>query len=372
MTILTLSNPVIEVGGSVGMHCGFTEVPVNAITMQVQLAIRPDFQFCVAPIFEILNSSTVYGLNQAARYYGRARARLPEGAHEAWSPLAGMRTPPGTPRNTAPAAVMIDRARIVVPETIVSLISDQETVGFAPKNMLRDSPAPHRQPGLDVGAAFPRWGFDFETAGGPTDTIALLQTNMAEVATATLYAGDTFAEARTNEAEVWTGPFRASQNLPGRPGYHMLACLDVPLSKKFWRLVIFGDAPGDPAPVGEFGHLICGLSRRSKNHAIEKKETVVDLGSLERQRSGVVDRLAGFRMRRVDFDLAMLSESEYETLYADLYWRVGTTDPVLVVPNAKVGDMLHDRILYGPIVGGSITNPTTPRYNRGFSIDSII
>src|SRR3546814_14079108 len=94
--------------------------------------------------------------------------------------------------------------------------------------------------------------------------------------------------------------------------------------------------------------------------AADKNEVGVDLGSLERLRSGNPNRIRGYRMRRVDFDLAALTEAQYETQYGDLHWRVGGTDPVLIVPNSKSGAFLQDRILYGAITAGRPVNSYSP------------
>src|SRR3546814_7011854 len=53
----------------------------------------------------------------------------------------------------------------------------------------------------------------------PIDTIALLQSNIPEDATVLIRVGTTSATADANYGPY---PFRASANVPGRPGYHGL------------------------------------------------------------------------------------------------------------------------------------------------------
>src|SRR3546814_10777790 len=126
----------------------------------------------------------------------------------------------------------------------------------------------------------------------------------------------------------------ASANVPGRPGYHGLFRLPAAVSKEYWRVDITATLPGN---LLHLEHAVFGKNRVTKNMAADKNEVGVDLGSLERLRSGNPNRIRGYRMRRVDFDLAALTEAQYETQYGDLHWRVGGTDPVLLVPNSKSG-----------------------------------
>ena len=135
-------------------------------------------------------------------------------------------------------------------------------------------------------------------------------------------------------------------------------------------MVIIQNAYQVPGGVLSVDHLIMGQNRVSKNHALEKIETPAPFTSSERKRSGIVDRVRGMPMRKVDFELQMLTEAQYETIYGDL-WRL-ENEPVLVVPNSKSGAFLHDRILFGDLTGGRTVNPSSPRYNRQFTINSII
>ena len=75
-------------------------------------------------------------------------------------------------------------------------------------------------------------------------------------------------------------------------------------------------------------------------------------------------------MRRVEFDISMMTEAQYELAYGDLHRF--ENEAVLVVPNSKTGAFLHDRILFGDLRGSRTVNPFTPRYTRSFTIESLI
>src|SRR3546814_6682697 len=64
----------------------------------------------------------------------------------------------------------------------------------------------------------------------PIDTIALLQSNIPEDATVLIRVGTTSATADANYGPY---PFRASANVPGRPGYHGLFRLPAAVSKEY-------------------------------------------------------------------------------------------------------------------------------------------
>jgi hypothetical protein len=57
----------------------------------------------------------------------------------------------------------------------------------------------------------------------------------------------------------------------------------------------------------------------------------------------------GWRGRKVEFPLSWISEAEYEAKWRDLDQLVGTTDPVLALPNPKASRYLNDRIAFGEI-----------------------
>ena len=207
-------------------------------------------------------------------------------------------------------------------------------------------------------------------APDPVDTIALLMSNLPENATVNIKAGATQANVRSGSPAFTTGPlsFRASANLPGRPGYHGLfrfAQQRLP----YWRIEITAaDLTGG---ILHLEHALFGWNRSTKNHSVSRSEAGTDGGKLERLRSGVPDRVRGYRGRSASFDIAMLTEAQDWTNYQDLSYRVGSTDPVFVVPNTRPGAFFHDGFLYGSLTMKN-ARPSSLRTTRTFSIESIL
>jgi hypothetical protein len=340
-------------------------------TIDVQLSTRADFSWCVCPIYSFPLGSTVTleQINQATSYYARARTRPSVGDEEAWSNIAGFRTPLVADRATAPQAIMIDPVMLVVPEPILSWLPDRENAGYPARNLARDAPAAWECVMYEVTPGNFAVGLEFSTAGAPVDTLALLNTNLPEGAGIDVRAGADQDNVRSGSPTFVYGlvSFRASANLPGRNGYHGLIRFPGPVAQPYWRIGIYGITPSHLLHVE---HLVIGLNRKSRNHALDKRESGSNLGSLERTRSGNPDRQDGARMREVEFDIAFMTEAQYETVYADLIYR--QNEPVLVVPNTRQGGFLHDRILYGDLTGGQTSQPTSPHYTRGFKINSLI
>lgn len=335
--------------------------------IQIQYATRPDFKLCVAPIISLGSSPASVshsGFNQATTYYARAReVVIATGVEEAWTPVQAFRTSLSSAQSTTPAAVMIEPAMLVTPEPVLEWVGDNEQAGFPAENLGYDAPVAWRSQHASTHA------FNLRIGGAAIDTVALLMSNAPEAATCNVIGATSQANLTASPSFSNAGSFRASANLPGRPGYHALIRLPSLQSYPWWRVVISAAPPGG---LFHLEHAVIGRNRTTKNHSVDKSEAGMDLGTLERSRSGMPLRSLGHRMRRVDFDLSMLTEAEYETNYADLDWRVGATEPVLCVPNTKANAFLHDRILYGAIRGGKVVNPASPRYTRGFSIESLV
>lgn len=335
-------------------------------TLDVQYAIRPDFQLCVAPLVRGVARANfqLRGLNPGTNYYVRSRSVRASGAVEDWSDVVSNRTVAGPARNTSPDAVMIEPAILVVPAPVLSWqqISGNFVEGYPVDNLGYDGPVAWVSKSSGINHIFAA-----EVGNEPVDTIALLASNAPTNATVTLNAGPDVTGAAFTHGPV---PFRASENLPGRPGYHALIRLPSVQQHRFWRVEITAADVYERQLQVE--HAVFGQNRSTKNHSIDKSETLVDLGTFDRTRGGNPIRNLGARLRRVDFDISMLTEEQFELNYADIDWRVGSSEPVLCVPNSKDNAFLHDRILYGPIRGGKNVNPASPRYTRGFSIESVI
>jgi hypothetical protein len=334
-------------------------------TLDVQYSLRPDFRLGVSPlVLGVARADfTLTGLNRGTTHYVRARSRRASGAIEDWSNVLGVRTAAGAARVTAPAAVMISPAIIVVPAPILNFQNVSTTVaGYPVENLAYDGPVAW----VSKPAASDLHAFTVDLGGEDIDTIALLSSNAHPDATVTIKAGPTAAVAAYTLGPV---NFRASAELPGRPGYHALIRLPAVRSDRYWRVEVTSI---NFSRQFHLEHAVFGKNRVTKNHSVEKAEASADLGTLERTRAGNPIRTLGARMRRVDFDISMLTEAQFEQNYADLDWRVGQTEPVLCVPNSKDNAFLHDRILYGAIRGGRTVNPASPYYTRGFTIESLI
>jgi hypothetical protein len=351
-----------------GVRLNFTSVAGDAAQIQIQLSPSREFSFAAGHDFKITAgaSTTVSGLNQLQTYFGRAREITAGGVMRAWVPVFGFRTAAGTAQDLTPPAIFQEPALIVVPEKILSIEVNNPVAGYAALNLLHDGPAPARIAGVGGG---PSYTIYIQTAGAPVDTLALMGTNGAEALTVTISSGTTKASTDANTAHLFQVPFRASANLPGRFGYHGLFRLPAIISARWWRIQIQGAMPGT---MLEAKYLALGKALKSKNYAADKRETFNDLGVMDRDYLGVPDRLPGIKTRSVEFEIATMTETVYETTYGDLHDRAGYTDPVLVVPNSKPGAFLHDRILFGVMSGGQVSNPVSKYHTRRFKVDSII
>lgn len=337
-------------------------------TVEVQIGTRPDFKFCVAPIITGLartSPQTFNGLNQDTPYYIRARSRRASGAAESWSTIATAHTQLNNAPDLSTPAVLISPAMLVVPAPILEWTGNNTVAGFPCDNLGFDAPVAWRS-----SSATPNTTASFlaRMAAQPVDTIALLMSNAPESATVQVQAGN---DSSTTSFTSTVFPFRASANLANRPGYHALIRLPTAQSYPFWRVTVTIGGSGLNGPF-HLEHAVFGFNRVSKNHSVDKVEAPLDYGSFERSAMGIPQRTLGLRGKRVDFEISMMNQLQFETLYADLPRLVGTTSPVLAVPNSKAGAFLHDRILYGVLSGGKAVNPASPVYSRTFTIDSIL
>ncbi len=337
---LTATTATLNVAGS------------NGGSIQVQLSSSDRFAFVPSPIYLFGNGGALNlaNLNQRATYYARARNFANGAATSVWGPTIGFRTQDGVAQATLPANVMIDLAMVVRPEPILAIAGSADD-GFPLANLTDDAPVAWKASGQASQV------LTVTHAGAPFDTIALLNTNVGEAGTITIADGAT---------QLYSGPFRASANLPGRRGYHCLARF-APSTARVVTITIAGGLPNNMIYAE---HLVLGRNRVTKNHAVEKTETPLPKTSIERGRSGIPDRLDGLAMRKVEFDIAMMTEQQYETAYGDLVYA--ENEPFLVVPNSKSGAFLHDRILFGDLKGSRIFNPNTPRFTRTFVTESLI
>ena len=338
-----------------------------ATNLELQVAIRPDGELCVAPLHrfaDIENQVVIKGLSPDTTYFVRAREINNVGDAGPWE-VAAYRTP-GPAEEYTVANITHSKAMVVVPTPVIVWHADNEVEGHPAENLGYDAPVGWRsKPGGTTHA------FTAEMAAEPIDTIALLMSNLGEDATVTIKAADTLANT-TAAPDFTLGPipYRASSPLSARPGYHALVRLDSPEAHKFWRIELEGELTEN---LLELQHAIFGLNRSTKNHSVDRTSAPIDLGEFGRSRSGVPQRALGARMRREEFDISAMDEDDFEKHYRDLRWRVGSTEPVLIVPNSKEGQYLHDRILYGTLNPSSRhTNMRGKLHTQSFSIESLI
>jgi hypothetical protein len=339
--------------------------------VEYQYSARCDFEFALAPSVVIATAAsiTLQSLSQANTYFVRVRERKSaDGTVGPWTVALPVYLPPAVAPDTAPLSIMIRPAIVVVPEVVTWSVSGGADAGHPADNLASD--APNEQFWFTPNSLY------FDTGGQPIDTVALLGTNIPEGVTWRLETFTTAANrAAVTSIQFTSGDqqFRASLNVPGRPSYHGLMRLAAPRLEPFWRIV-FTAATGSFPPGNIIAAMfaIAGLARTSKNIAADKVESPLDYGSIERTRDGVPDRRYGWRGRRVEFEIALQTEAQWETQFADLRHKIGLTDPVLVVPNTRTGAFLHDRILFGPVTANRAQQPYTPRFTQGFTIDSLI
>lgn len=342
--------------------------------VQFQVGTRADFLFGLAPLYNYAGAASIVvgNLNQANLYWFRARERRSsDGAVLPWTTAYPIYTPWNDTRVTAPLSLMVQPAILVVPEPVTWSAPGGYDAGYPPANLASD--APQEQ----LWTSYWPTTVDFDTAGQPIDTIALLATNTPAGAQWYALAYNTPTDRTNNTNLVYQTTavqFHASAAVPGRDSYHGLMRLPSPRSEVYWRIYFTDPASTGQPPAARavITYGVVGLARTAKNIAADKTEGPMDYGSVERTRDGIPDRRLGFRGRKVEFEISVMTEAQWETQFSDLRQRVGLTDPVLVVPNSRAGAFLHDRILYGPLSTSRVTHPYATRFSQQFSIDSLI
>lgn len=348
----------------------FTNLPGGG-TVEIQIADNPDFRGLVAINAYAATPAAIAGLNQRSSYYARGRTVTSGGVYGAWGATEGFRTSDGAAWDTAPQNILISPAILVCPEPILEM-SANEVAGWPETNLLRDDPQLMWMV-AQAGAGPYTATVHIRTLGQPIDTFALLGTNAPEASTLQIKGTTTMARALASDWDYSgaANAFRASANLPQRPSYHHLTRLVAPLNHKVWTLII---SSANPFSMGRFQalYLAVGLARTAKNITTEKTETPLDLGSIDRTRSAGPNRVWGFKMRKADFEISVMYEMQWETQFADLWRKIGLSEPVLVVPNSRTGAFLHDRIMFGTVSQQRATNVNSPIFTQAFSVESLI
>lgn len=267
------------------------------------------------------------------------RARKTNGGIGLWTPVIKRATLPA-PANAPNLGLTVDKALLVRPEQLSQILAPSALLGAPAKNLLRDDPMSAMR--VNGSGTF---AIQFETAGRPMDAIALLGTLAGIDATWRIRAAASQA-ALASAPTYDTGyiRFHASPNLGARELYHGLHLMAAPRTDTWWEISITHAAPAFVAR-----NLVVGLQRKSVNASRGSGQTAYDLGSMSRTSYGTPQRVEGWKGRRVDFELSWLSETEYQTKWSDLEMTLGLTRPVMVLPNSRANQYLHDRIGFGCI-----------------------
>lgn len=345
---------------SIGISIGVTAGEAGPFTVEVSRA--EDFASADSMAtggFAVSTAYSIPGLAAGVDYWLRARPT----AGGAWSNVLVVHTE--EPAAAAPyAGFSVDKSILVVPAPLQGVAANASVAGFPVTNLLNDDPASVWR----TYAASPI--IDFETSGAPIDTVALLGTNGNQNLQWQVFVYNTAADrdAGTNRIHGESlQQFRASSGLGSRPHYHGFYRTPVPYTARFWRLLLGSQS------AWEFiaRHLVVGLARSSVNPSRGHGSSPNDLGKMARNRFGTPDRAWGWRSRNVDFEQSWLTEAEFEAKWSDLDRLVGTTAPVLAVPNGKRNQHFHDRIAYGTIRQMRAEVMRSSRHLRTIEIDSL-
>jgi len=264
------------------------------------------------------------------------RVRKTNSGNGAWSATYLVATTTGNAL-VARTGFSHDAAILVVPEPITDLAATNMPTGPV-TNLIDDDPMALVK--TDSGNTTWTW----RSPGRSVDSFAILGTLANEDVTVRLRGATSSANLTAAPTVDVTTNFRAGNGIGWRPFYHWFYRLAAPQSLEWWSVLISGYGSNFVAR-----HLVYGLARQSINVSRGAGHSPNDLGQMGRTQYGSPDRVNGWRGRMVDFPLSWLREAEYQAKWSDLFGRVGTTDPVLALPNPKAHAYLNDRIAYGHI-----------------------
>lgn len=302
---------------------------------------------------------TIDGLPADTTLYLRARSTntTPKGA---WSTVLMQATnPPASP--AAYTGYSIEPAILVVPSPLDSIVCAAADAGAPASNLANDDPLST----LRVQAA--SFFIELHTPGRAIDVIAMLGTLANDDATWRIRGATTQANL-TAAPTVDTGvvPLRVNTGIGRRMSYHAYRRLTQSYTVAWWRIDITHTAPTFFAR-----HLILGLARQSVNYSRGASFSPADFGSMTRTLLGSPDRIVGWRGRQISFALSWLNEAEFEAKWSELDILVGSTFPVLVLPNPKANIYLNDRIGFGEITSQSAENQRSSKWQKSLEIRSL-
>lgn len=106
--------------------------------------------------------------------------------------------------------------------------------------------------------------------------------------------------------------------------YHSHLRLPVPVAATWWRI----DITGHTGPFEAAGIVLGKAIEPSRFYDKDFERGMEDLGSVEINRFGVPDAVAGVKLRTLLFTLSWLNEAEYEDTFRPLAEKLGTTAPI--------------------------------------------
>ena len=253
-------------------------------------------------------------------------------------------------------------ALLVVPEPVVEINSSNLEPGSRADSLLGDDPMSTMRTTANA-------VISFRTTGRGIDTLALLGTLSPESHTLRIRTANSVANLTAAPTyDSGTAMLRTSLGLGfRRNGYHALRRLPSVRTDEWWRVDVAGVAGG----FFMARHLVVGLARQSVNISRGAGATPNDYGQMSRNVFGSPDRVLGWRGRTVDFPLSWINEAEYQAKWSVLDQLVGTTSPVLAVPNPKANAFLNDRIAFGCITNMRGEVMRGNRYSKSIEIDSL-
>lgn len=290
------------------------------------------------------------------------RARKTNGGVGSWSATLMGATLVPTQAQVPYTGFSIEPAILVVPEPLVLQGSGGIAAGSLGTDLFNDDPMATVKFTSTVGSYL-----EIRTPGRSLDVISVLGAQANENVTWRVRAANSLANV-TAAPLVDTGlvSFRINPGIGRRAHYHAYRRLAAPVTHEWWRIDFAGFTQSFFAR-----HVVMGLARASVNLSRGAGHNANDMGQMQRTVFGSPDRVRGWRGRRVEFPLSWLREAEYEAKWRDLDHLVGTTDPVLALPNPKLNAYLNDRIAYGHISQARSEMMRGDRYLRQLEIDSL-
>lgn len=307
----------------------------------------------------------IAGLPAGTRWFVRVRSTSVDGPSE-WSNVATAFTDK-LAAAVEPAGNTLAAAIIVPQIPLTSLACAQAISGYPVDNLMAES---HM---LALRASGATIDITFDAGGEAIDTFSLIGTNASDTLTWQIYGGSSLANVSggTPDFTAFTPArkLRASDGLNQRPSFHSFHRLAAPRTDRWWRIRINCDSA-----IFEARHLNVGLARVAADRTLSRglEQTPNSLGEFERRRDTTPNRQQGWVMRQVTFDVEYMLNDEWYEKFADLWWRLGDSQPCLAIPNGKPGKYFHDRMLFGDMSKLGDEMVSSFHVSQSYQINSLI